>query len=94
MPKLQYVARTPGGRKEFVAVFSNPKRTVRFGTSSNYVLNKAKTKADRANYIKRHAVNEDFSNPLSAGALSRWILWGDSRSVNSNVRAFKKRFHL
>lgn len=97
MTSLLSITHTPGGRKEFKAVFrlSNGKsKTVRFGTSSNYVLNKDKTKADRDAYIKRHSVRERFDEPTTAGSLSRYILWGDSRSFAANTRAFKRRFNL
>ena len=94
--KLVSVKRV-GGDKEFVAVFQRAdgrSKTTRFGTASNYDSNPDKTKKDRENYIKRHRVNEDFNDPTSAGALSRWILWGESRSFEKNVRAFKRRFNL
>lgn len=48
----------------------------------------------RAAYIKRHSKNEDFNNPMTAGSLSRWILWGDSTNIKTNISAFKKRFNL
>ena len=97
MPSLVSVVRTPGERKEFLArfVLDNGKpRTIRFGTSSNFALNPSKTFIDRDNYIARHRVREDFSNPITAGSLSRHILWGQSRNWPSNVRSFKRRFKL
>jgi selenide,water dikinase len=33
-------------------------------------------------------------DPQTAGALSRWLLWGDSTSLATNVRRFKQRFSL
>lgn len=94
--KLIKIQRTPNENKEFKAVFDVNGRTkiTRFGTSSNFVLNPNKTLRDRTNYIKRHQVNEDFNDPTSAGALSRFVLWGDSRSLKKNISAFKKRFRL
>ena len=97
MPSLVSVVRTPGERKEFLARFvldNGKSRTVRFGTSSNFALNPSKTFIDRDNYIARHRVREDFSNPITAGSLSRHILWGQSRNWPSNVRSFKRRFKL
>lgn len=91
------ITRTPNKPKAFKAVFTDDKnktKTIRFGTESNYVLNKSKTKRDRENYIKRHAVRENFNNPMTAGSLSRYILWGESRSLNKNISAFKKKFNL
>ena len=55
-------------------------RTVRFGTASNYVSNPRKTARDPAAFIARHRVNENHGDPLTPGALSRWLLWGESRS--------------
>ena len=69
-------------------------RTVRFGTASNYVSNPRKTARDRAAYIARHRVNENHNDPLTPGALSRWLLWGESRSLARNTAAFRRRFRL
>lgn len=94
--KLVSVKRV-GGKKEFVAIFERSdgrSKTTRFGTASNYVSNPDKTKEDRKNYVARHRVNENFNDPTSAGALSRWILWGESRSFEKNVKTFKSKFNL
>ena len=95
--KLLRVERTPNQNKAFKAIFrmdDGKEKRVTFGTSSNYVLNPDKTKKDRENYLKRHKVREDWNNPLTAGSLSRWILWGDSRNLTENISAFKKKFNL
>jgi hypothetical protein len=91
--KLISVTRTPNAPKAFKAVFEDPKRTIRFGTNSNWVLNRSKTEADRQAYIARHSVNENH-NAVNAGSLSRYILWGESRSWQKNVKAFKRRFNV
>ena len=80
MVKLISVKRTPGERKEF-------------GTSSNFVTNNKKTPADRLAYIARHRKNENWNNYMTPGSLSRWLLWED-RSLNTNVRNFRKRFKI
>ena len=95
--KLLVAKRDPKGDSEFVAVFQRSdgkKNTIRFGTASYYVSNPDKTKQDRSAYIARHKVNEDFNDPMSRGALSRWLLWGESRSFAKNLAAFKKRFNV
>ena len=94
------VSRTPRAAKAFKAVFTLPNgrtRTVRFGTERNYVLTPEKTAQDRNAYIARHSApksGEDHDDPMTAGALSRHILWGASRSWKTNVAAFKRRFKL
>ena len=65
-----------------------------FGTASNYVSNPRKTTRDRDAYIARHRVNENHGDPLTPGALSRWLLWGESRSLARNTAAFRRRFRL
>ena len=42
----------------------------------------------------RHRVNENHGDPLTPGALSRWLLWGESRSLARNTAAFRRRFRL
>ncbi len=95
--KLLRVERTPNQSKAFRAIFkldNDKEKRVTFGTSSNYVLNPDKTNKDRENYLKRHKTREDWEDPLTAGSLSRWILWGDSRNLNKNISTFKKKFKL
>ena len=99
-PNSVLVLRTPGEAKAFKAVFALPNgrtRTIRFGTESNYVLNPQTTKQDREAYIARHAApksRENHGDPMTAGALSRYVLWGASRSWTQNLAAFKRRFGL
>ena len=95
--KLLRVERTPNQSKAFRAIFKlddDKEKRVTFGTSSNYVLNPDKTNQDRENYLKRHKVRENWEDPLTAGSLSRWILWGESRNLNKNISTFKKKFKL
>jgi hypothetical protein len=51
-------------------------------------------KEQRARYIARHEEKENFNDFMTAGSLSRFVLWGDSTSRNTNIRNFKKRFNL
>lgn len=44
-------------------------------------------------YLARHKTSENWSNPESAGALSRWILW-NKPTVSESLRDYKKRFHF
>ena len=88
--------------KKMKAVFYKKKdgkmkkvKTVQFGQygAPDYTI--TKDKEQRARYIKRHTNSkENHNNPMTAGSCSRWILWGDSTSKQTNIRAFKKRFGL
>lgn len=42
-------------------------------------------------YLKRHRATEDWSDPTSAGALSRWILW-NKPTVSASLKDYKRRF--
>ena len=44
-------------------------------------------------YIKRHQKNEDWNNPMTAGALSRWILWNNP-TLSESIADYKRRFGL
>ena len=87
------LVRATDGKHKWVAVFADGKR-VPFGAAgmTDYTLSKDKARRDR--YLMRHRSRETWSNPRTAGSLSRWILWGDSTSLETNLRAFKRRFSL
>jgi hypothetical protein len=55
---------------------------------------KTHDKDQRMRYLTRHRKNENWRDPKSAGALSRFILWGDSTSIETNLAAYKRRFNL
>jgi hypothetical protein len=49
----------------------------------------------REKYLERHGRGrENWDDCATPGALSRWILWGDSTSRAENERAFRRRFGL
>ena len=45
----------------------------------------------KMNYISRHQAREDFNNPMTAGSLSRWILW-DKTSVSASYKSYRSKF--
>ena len=58
---------------------------------SDYTIHK--DPARKSLYIARHSKNEDWNNPRTAGALSRWILWNKT-SFRDSVADFKRKFKL
>jgi hypothetical protein len=44
-------------------------------------------------YDNRHKAREDWTDMLSNGALSKWVLW-DKPNLQSSMRSFGKRFNL
>jgi hypothetical protein len=47
----------------------------------------------KKNYLARHYRREDWNNFLSAGSLSRYLLW-NKKSLEESIKDFKKRFDL
>jgi hypothetical protein len=89
--KVEIVPATDGKHK-WVAVFDNTKQ-VPFGAHgmSDYTIHKNRLR--RARYLQRHEANEDWDNPVTAGALSRWILW-NKPSLQESIQDFKRKFNL
>jgi hypothetical protein len=89
--------------KRYMAVFYNKNnkiKTTHFGYAitdengkkkygSTYIDHKNDTLKD--NYIARHKVNEDFNDYMSAGSLSRYILW-EKKTLRDAINDYKRRF--
>lgn len=67
-------------------------KKIQFGASGYDDYLQTHDKEQRERYIARHKSRENWENPMTAGALSRWLLWGESTSLEQNMRSFKKRF--
>lgn len=81
--------------KKLTATFSTPtgNKAVHFGATGyeDYTIHHDEER--RANYRARHA-NDNLSDPMSPGALSYWILWGDSTSLRENVKSYKAKYRI
>jgi len=94
--------KSPKKDKKLRAIFTseNKKKVVDFGASGymDYTLYYKRDGKEKANekkkaYLSRHKVNEDWSNFMSPGSLSRYILW-DKPTIAQSITSFKKRFNL
>ena len=71
------------------------KKSVSFGATGYLDWTSGATKEQRDRYIKRHTNSrENHNNPMTAGSLSRFVLWGSSKSKQANISSFKRRFGL
>jgi hypothetical protein len=89
--------KSPNPKKKWRAIFTDKdgKQThTDFGDANMEDYTTHKNPLRRMRYIQRHKARENWNDPMSAGALSKWILWGDSTSLIANVRRFKERFNL
>ena len=83
--------------KKLMAVFTREngrEKIIHFGSAGMDDYTKTRDKEQRSRYLKRHRRRETWNNPETAGALSRWILWGPFTSKQKNISAFKRRFNL
>jgi hypothetical protein len=81
--------------KKYMAIFSigDNVKTVHFGQSGASDFTKHKDTERKQRYIDRHSKNENWNNPMTAGALSRYILWNKT-TLKDSIADYKRRFHL
>jgi hypothetical protein len=79
--------------KRFMATYANGK-VVHFGQAGGQTYIDHGDKAKREAYLARHKKRENWNDPFSAGALSRYLLWGDSTNMETNHQAFMSKFPI
>lgn len=98
--KMVYVkfSQSTNKDKKMMAVFydDNKKKikTVHFGAKgySDYILSGGDNEKKKR-YIERHKTNENFNDYMSAGSLSRYILWNKS-TLTASINDYMKKFNL
>lgn len=78
--------------KRYEALFPDY-RIIHFGLKGGNTFIDHGDKKKRENYIKRHAINEDWTK-INPASLSRFILWGDSSNIVKNFYDYKKKFNV
>lgn len=107
--KLCRVEKSEKEDKKFDAIFRDKKcpcstkvdkpecgakqKIVSFGAKGMSDYTKHKDPERKKRYLERHEKNEDWEDPLTPGALSRWILW-NKPDLKESIDDFKKRFDL
>ena len=94
--KLIKVEASDAKNKRLVAIFSNGKKEkkVNFGLKGGSTYLDHKDKKKRSAYRARHKVDLNTKDPMRAGYLSYYLLWGDSTSLAVNIKDYKKKFNL
>ena len=84
--------------KKLKAIFYDEKgkkiKTTQFGDNRYQDYTLSKDKEQRSKYLARHKKDLAKGDYMSAGHLSYFLLWGDSVSLNSNIKKYKKKFNL
>lgn len=90
--------------KRYMAVFYDKNKKVKtthfgYAITDKGIKKYGSTYIDHKNddlkeaYIARHKVNEDFNDYMSAGSLSRYILW-EKKTLRDAINDYKRRFKL
>lgn len=92
---VKFKKSTKSGKK-YDAVFQNAKtgrtKTISFGSKGMSDYTKHKDNDRKYQYLKRHRKRENWNNLMTAGALSRWVLW-NKKSLKASMADYKKRFN-
>ena len=91
------IKKSTNPKKKLMAIFydDNKKKvkTIHFGSAgmSDFTIHKDKSR--KARYLSRHKKRENWTIPMTAGSLSRWILW-DKPDLQKSINSYMKRFKL
>jgi len=82
--------------KKYMAIFYDEQRkkikTTHFGSAGmDYTKHKDDERKNR--YLTRHSANETWNDYMTAGSLSRWILW-NKPTLSASYNDYIKRFGL
>jgi hypothetical protein len=80
------------GVHKYVAVFDDGKH-ITFGAFGYEDFTQHGDKERKRLYLNRHRKREDWNNPKTAGALSRWILW-NKPTLEESINSYIKKFHM
>lgn len=92
--KLISVVQASDGKHKYEARFLKDGKEIRtkFGARSMDDYTITHDTAQRSRYRDRHSKDLDTKDITRAGYLSYYLLWGDSTSLDDNIRAYKKKF--
>ena len=94
MKSVEIKNSTKADKKKMAIFYEDGKKikTVHFGASGMDDYTKTKDKEQRKRYRQRHEKDLKTKDPMKAGYLSYYILWGNSTSLDENIKDYKKRF--
>jgi len=109
MVKLIKIVKSSKAEKKYDAYFkldNGKEKVISFGSSSMrdftlindknsefYLPKVLDRNVVKTSYLRRHRARENWSNFLTAGSLSRWLLW-DRKTLKASIANFKRKFKL
>lgn len=93
--KLISIKKSIKPTKKYTAEFTvgGKHKLIHFGADGYTDYTLGATDAQRDAYRARHRMDR-IDEPMTAGSLSYYLLWGISRSLNKNISLFKKQFKI
>ena len=94
------ISKSTKSGKKYMATFTRDNgkgtsrtKTTHFGSAGMDDYTKTKDKAQRKRYLDRHRKNERWDKPMTAGSLSRFILW-NMPTIKGSFADYRKRFRF
>jgi hypothetical protein len=84
--------RAKDGVHKLVAKFDDGK-VIKFGAFGYDDYTQTGDKKQKRNYLARHRKREDWTDPQTPGALSRWILW-NKPTLDESIEHYVKKFKM
>jgi hypothetical protein len=94
MPYSQLLKATNGKNKYTMIFYDHLRKkvkTIHFGAVGYEDYTSHQDLQRKMNYISRHESREDWGNPMTAGTLSKYILW-NKPSLSASYKDFRNRF--
>lgn len=92
MSELINITKSKAKGKKYTATFKNG-TSIHFGATGYDDYTIGATKQQRDNYRARHA-KDPINKPMTPASLSYYVLWGESKNINTNIKEYKKRFNV
>tara|TARA_Y100001958_G_C21120133_1_gene464494 strand:- start:512 stop:799 length:288 start_codon:yes stop_codon:yes gene_type:complete len=90
------IKKSTNREKKYMAVFykdGKKIKTTHFGAAGMSDYTKHKDSNRKKRYMTRHRKRENWNNYMSAGSLSRYILW-NKPTLKASIADYKKKFNL
>jgi hypothetical protein len=94
MPYTQLLKATNGKNKYTMIFYDHLRKkvkTVHFGAKGYESYPDHQDMQRKMSYISRHEARENWKDPMTSGALSKWILWNRT-SLSASYKDFMNRF--
>lgn len=96
MPYTQLLKATNGKNKYTMIFYDHLRKkikTVNFGAKGYEDYTTTQDLQHKMSYIARHEARENWKDPMTAGTLSKFLLW-NKPSLSASYKAYRQRFNF